>query len=71
MFIETLTTTSGYKILGSAVGTEDEVQELFKMAAEGRVSTHYEVYEFERVNEALDKLERYEVDGRVVLKIPQ
>ncbi|KAL1996105.1 hypothetical protein VTN49DRAFT_428 [Thermomyces lanuginosus] len=62
---------SGYHILGSAVGTEDEVQELFKMAAEGRVSTHYEVYDFKRVNEALEKLVRYEVDGRVVLKIPQ
>ncbi|XHF98845.1 hypothetical protein AWENTII_002380 [Aspergillus wentii] len=60
----------GYRIIGSAVGTEDEVQDLLKMAAEGRISSHYETFEFEQINEVMEKLERYEVEGRAVLRIP-
>ena len=60
----------GYHIVGSAVGTEDEMQQLLKMAAEGRVSTHYEVFEFEQINEVAARLERFEIEGRAVLRIP-
>jgi propanol-preferring alcohol dehydrogenase len=52
------------------VGTEEEMQELLQMAAEGRVSTHYEVFDFDKVNEVMEKLVRYEIKGRVVLRIP-
>jgi propanol-preferring alcohol dehydrogenase len=57
-------------VVGSAVGTEDELQELLRMAAAGRVSAHYEVFDFDQANEVMEKLVRYEVEGRVVL-IPQ
>lgn len=52
------------------MGTEDEMQQLLKMAAEGRVSTHYEVFEFEQINEVAARLERFEIEGRAVLRIP-
>lgn len=60
----------GYRIVGSAVGTEDEMQALLEMAVEGRVSTQYEVFEFAQINEVIDRMERYEVRGRAVLRIP-
>ncbi|KAL1962446.1 hypothetical protein VTN77DRAFT_9647 [Rasamsonia byssochlamydoides] len=60
----------GYNVVGSAVGTEDELQELLQMAADGRVSTHYEVFDFDKANEVMERLARYEVKGRVVLRIP-
>ena len=47
------------------------MQELLHLAAEGRVSTHYEVFDFDRVNDVLDTLQRYEIKGRVVLRILQ
>ncbi|KAL4890599.1 amino acid permease-domain-containing protein [Aspergillus ambiguus] len=42
---------SGYHIVGSAVGTENEMQALLRMAAEGSVSTHYEEFSLEQANE--------------------
>lgn len=60
----------GYHIVGSVVGTEDEMQALLKMAAEGRVSTHYETFELEEINEVAARLQRFEVEGRAVLRIP-
>lgn len=56
--------------MGSAVGTEDEMQALLKMAAEGKVSTEYEIFEFRQINEVAAKLQRFEVEGRAVLRIP-
>lgn len=60
----------GYHIMGSAVGTEDEMQALLRMAAEGRVSTHYEVFQFGEINEVAARLGRYEIEGRAVVRIP-
>lgn len=36
----------GYRVVGNAVGIEAEIQALLQMAAEGRVSTHYEGFDF-------------------------
>ncbi|OJJ88667.1 zinc-dependent alcohol dehydrogenase [Aspergillus glaucus CBS 516.65] len=60
----------GYHIVGSTVGTEDEMQALLKMAVEGRVGTHYETFELEEINEVAARLQRFEVEGRAVLRIP-
>lgn len=60
----------GYHIVGSAVGTEDEMQALLKMAAEGKVSTEYEIFELRQINEVAAKLQRFEFEGRAVLQIP-
>ncbi|KAL1854519.1 hypothetical protein Plec18167_003184 [Paecilomyces lecythidis] len=59
----------GYRIVGSAVGTEEEMQALLKLAAAGKVSSAYEVFDFEKVNDVMAKLEHYQVNGRAVLKI--
>lgn len=60
----------GYRVVGNAVGTETEMQALLQMAAEGRVSTHYEVFDFAQINQVIDRMERYEIHGRAVLRIP-
>lgn len=56
-------------MVGSAVGTEEEMQALLKLAAAGKVSSHYEVFEFDDVNDVMLKLEKYQVNGRAVLRI--
>ncbi|PYI36868.1 alcohol dehydrogenase [Aspergillus indologenus CBS 114.80] len=60
----------GYRIVGSAVGTEDEMQALLRMAAAGKVVTHVTVFELEDINEVAGLLGRFEVEGRAVLRIP-
>ncbi|KAJ9247151.1 hypothetical protein DTO207G8_8299 [Paecilomyces variotii] len=59
----------GYQVVGSAVGTEDEMQELLKLAADGKVSSAYEVFDFDDINDVMLKLEKYQVRGRAVLRI--
>ncbi|KAB8209369.1 amino acid permease-domain-containing protein [Aspergillus parasiticus] len=43
----------GFHVVGSCVGTEEEMQDLLRMAAAGRVSTHYQVFELTEVNTLL------------------
>lgn len=47
------------------------MQALLKLAEEGKVSTHYEVFDFDKVNDVMAKLVKYEVNGRAVLRIPE
>ncbi|KAL2005123.1 hypothetical protein VTN00DRAFT_2973 [Thermoascus crustaceus] len=61
----------GYQIVGSAVGTEDELQALLKLAEAGKVSTHYEVFDFDKVNDVMEKLVKYEINGKAVLRLPE
>ena len=51
------------------MGTEEELQELLQLAIDGHISTNYAVYDFEQVNDVLAKLQRFEIKGRVVLRI--
>lgn len=44
---------------------------MLAMAVAGDVKAHIEVFELDDINDVLDRLERSEIDGRVVLKIPQ
>lgn len=37
----------------------------------GLVSPDVEIFDFEEINEVIVKLSRFEIQGRVVLKIPQ
>ena len=41
------------------------------MALDGKVVPELEVREFEELGEVLAQLERYQIEGRVVVKIPQ
>ena len=61
----------GLHIVGSSVGTPPMMEELIQMALDGKVVPELEVREFEELGEVLAQLERYQIEGRVVVKIPQ
>lgn len=65
-----MTIVRGLKILGSSVGTEKEMVELLKMAAEGRVKAIVEVFEFSKLDDVLRKLEKNQILGRAVVIHP-
>jgi propanol-preferring alcohol dehydrogenase len=46
------------------------MQELLQMAVKGDVVPQIAVYEFEEINNIMEKLVRFEIEGRVVLRIP-
>ena len=52
------------------MGTHYEMGELLNMAVAGDVVPHIEVFDFDMINEVIEKLANFEVDGRAVLKIP-
>ena len=47
------------------------MDELLAMAVAGDVKAHVDVYELHEINAVLDRLQRSDIDGRVVLKIPE
>lgn len=47
------------------------MDEMLAMAVAGDVKAHVEVFGLDNINDVLDRLERSEIDGRVVLRIPQ
>lgn len=61
----------GLKIIGSSVGTPQQADELLQMAVRKEVVPIVKVYEFERLDEVLKALEKGQVSGRVVVKLPQ
>lgn len=63
----------GYTIVGSSVGSQEEMDELLAMAARGEVKPKIQVYDFEEdtINEVLAKLNRGEITGRAVLRLPR
>jgi D-arabinose 1-dehydrogenase-like Zn-dependent alcohol dehydrogenase len=46
------------------------MQELLQMAVKGDVVPQIAVYKFEEINTIMEKLVRFEIEGRVVLRIP-
>ena len=58
-------------MVGSSVGTDKEMEELLEMAVKGDVAPQIAVFEFDEINNVMERLARYEIGGRVVLKIPQ
>lgn len=53
------------------MGTEDQIQELFKLATTGKIAPQLEVFDFDALNSVMEKLVRAEVHGRAVVTIPQ
>jgi len=47
------------------------LEELFDLAVQGKVKPMVEVREFGEVNDVLQRLAAYQVEGRIVVKIPQ
>ncbi|KAJ5324812.1 Alcohol dehydrogenase 1 [Penicillium atrosanguineum] len=61
----------GLRIVGNSAGTAKEMDELLAMAVAGDVKAHIECYELSDLLEVLGRLERSEIEGRAVLKIPE
>ena len=61
----------GLRIVGSSVGTPKHLAELLEIAVQGKVKPLVEVREFEELDAVLKRLAAYQVEGRVVVKIPQ
>lgn len=61
----------GLTVVGSSVGNAEEMQELLEMAVKGEVVPEISLFEFEEINNIMEKLARFEIGGRVVLRIPQ
>ncbi|KAJ5215736.1 Alcohol dehydrogenase superfamily zinc-type [Penicillium cinerascens] len=59
------------KIVGNSAGTAKEMDELLAMAVAGDVKAHVECYELRDILDILGRLERSEIEGRVVLRIPE
>lgn len=60
----------GLKVVGSSCGTPAEMHELLDMAVAGKVVPQVTVYDLEDINTVVEKLARFEIGGRVVLRIP-
>ncbi|KAH7203442.1 hypothetical protein DER44DRAFT_840810 [Fusarium oxysporum] len=61
----------GLRLVGSAVGTLPETQELFQLAARGDVKPLITVVPIDQINIMAQKLEKGQVNGRIVVEIPQ
>ena len=59
----------GLRLIGSSVGTAAEMQELLTMALAGDVAATVEVFDFEAVDEVMQRLAKSQIAGRVVLRI--
>ncbi|KAH8892865.1 NAD(P)-binding protein [Thozetella sp. PMI_491] len=61
----------GLKIIGSSVGSKEQMQDLMQLAAAGKVKPEVHMYELHEVADVLDKLHLGQVSGRAVLRIPE
>lgn len=59
------------RVVGSSCGTRADMEGLLELARQGKVKARVEVEGLESVNEVVGRLARFEVEGRVVLKIPE
>ncbi|KAI1618558.1 hypothetical protein EDD37DRAFT_677627 [Exophiala viscosa] len=61
----------GLHVVGSSVGTDKEMEELLEMAVHGDVVPQIAVFDFDEINNVMERLARFEIGGRIVLRIPQ
>lgn len=57
------------KIMGSAVGTRQDLREVLELAASGKLRCQVESHGLEQINEILDKMRAARVSGRAVLRL--
>lgn len=63
-------TLLGLTIVGNSAGTPEEMNELMEITVARGVQAHIECFELSQINEVLQRLERGEIDGRAVVRIP-
>ncbi|KAL3488707.1 hypothetical protein BJX62DRAFT_227139 [Aspergillus germanicus] len=61
----------GLAIVGNSAGTAQEMDELMEMALAGDVTAHIECFEFDQIDDVIQRLGRSEIDGRAVMRIPE
>jgi len=60
---------SELKIVGSAVGNRKEAIETLQLAARGVIKTHFEVQPMSKLTEAFERMDKGQLQGRVVLDL--
>jgi propanol-preferring alcohol dehydrogenase len=59
--------TGEFRILGSAVGTRDDLRRTLEMAAARKLLCHTETFPLESINEIFTRMQRNEISGRAVI----
>lgn len=60
----------GISVFGSSVGTEQEMKSLLEMASKGKIKAIVDVFDFQELDEVLEKLRINGISGRAVVKLP-
>lgn len=60
----------GLKVIGSSVGTEEEMEELLELAAKGDVVPHIKLFGLSELSDVVQSLDKAQLVGKAVLKIP-
>lgn len=55
------------RVVGSSVGTRDDMRAVLQLAAEGKLRCHIETQPLDRVNAVFERMRRGQITGRVVL----
>ncbi|KAE8381649.1 chaperonin 10-like protein [Aspergillus bertholletiae] len=67
----TVSAARGLSIIGSSVGTEEQMDDLLQQAARGEITPAIEVFEFTETPRLVDGLRNDAIAGRAVVRIPQ
>lgn len=59
----------GVEVMGSLVGTRQDLREAFQFGADGKVHPHYQMRPMSDINDIFDEMERGEIRGRMVLDL--
>ncbi len=60
---------TGKTIRGSIVGTRNDLSEAMDFAARGKVKSHYAMDRLDNINGIFDKMEKNQIEGRIVMSI--
>lgn len=63
------TVLNGVTVRGSIVGTRKDMQEAIEFAVQGKVKTNIETAPLDSINEVFDKMEKGQINGRIVLTV--
>lgn len=58
----------GIEVVGSLVGTRQDLKEAFQFAAEGKVIPKVQTRELEEINDIFEEMEKGTITGRMVIK---